>query len=86
MDTEGGYSARKYTKAWHSLFINDLNKVKPVEVNRKGERLVAYMATNANLFKEVARDLKLIVDSYSDRRSTGWQTGEIKLGNKTVYV
>ena len=86
MDTEGGYSARKYTQAWHALFINDTNKVRPAEVMRHGEQIVIYTATNKNLFKDVANELKLIVDSYTDRRSAGWRTGEIKLGGKVVYV
>lgn len=86
MDTEGGYSARKYAQAWHSTFLNDYNKVRPVEVVRDGQTIVTYIATNKDLFKNVAKELRIIVDSYSNRRSQGWITGEIILGGKKVLI
>lgn len=85
-NTDNGYSSRRYMQHWHSLFITDIDKVVPVEVLKKGERIFEYVLKNKYLFATAAEDLKKIVDAYTDRRSEGWRTGEVQIQGRVIKI
>lgn len=86
MDTDDGYSAIRYTQSWHSTFLSDNLRVRSKEVVRDGEHVIVYIPTNANLFRDVAANIKKLLDAYTVRRSEGWVTGRVTIDGKVLEI